>query len=107
LGLAPAHVELVPRLRETLADFVCEGAIAIVDEETVGMIAGQRFPELLQRPCPGGMGCNPQRGVVVDSPGPSGNRNWRKILVVERGIRHFNRIGPRPGLGNQALFNDV
>ena len=45
-----------PQVRETLVDFLCEDAIPIVDEETVGMTARERFPELLQRPLCRGMG---------------------------------------------------
>ena len=36
-----------PQVRETLVDLRSEDAIAIMDEEAVCMIAGQRFPELL------------------------------------------------------------
>ena len=38
------------QVRETDIDFLREDAIPIVNEEAVGMIAGQRFPELLQAP---------------------------------------------------------
>ena len=50
-------------MRETLVDLRSEDAIAIMDEEAVRMIAGQRFPELLQRPCRRGMG----RNVLVEN----------------------------------------
>ena len=39
-----------PQVRETLVDVLSEDAVAIVDQEAVGMIARQRFPELLERP---------------------------------------------------------
>jgi len=55
------------QVRETRVDFLCEDAIAIMDEEAVGMIARQSFPELLQRPCRRGMG----RDVVVENPAGS------------------------------------
>src|SRR6516225_3560006 len=38
------------QVRETLVDLLNEDAIAIVDDEAVGMIARQGFPELLCRP---------------------------------------------------------
>ena len=38
------------QVRETLVDFRSEDAIPIVNEEAVGMIARQGFPELLQAP---------------------------------------------------------
>src|SRR5215471_21782966 len=38
------------QIRQTLVDFLSEDAISIVDDEAVGMVARQRFPELLQRP---------------------------------------------------------
>src|SRR5215469_7130696 len=37
-----------PQVGESLVDFLREDAIPIVNEEAVGMIARQRFPELLQ-----------------------------------------------------------
>src|SRR5215471_18785723 len=45
-----------PQVRQTVVDFLCEDAIAIVDGEAIEMIARQRFPELLQRPLLRGMG---------------------------------------------------
>ena len=36
-----------PQIRQTLVDVFSKDAIAIMDEEAVCMIAGQRFPELL------------------------------------------------------------
>src|SRR5215471_6324030 len=52
---------------QTPVDFRSEDAIAILDEEAVGMIARQRFPELGQRPLRRGMG----RDVVVENPAGS------------------------------------
>ena len=45
-----------PQVRQTLVDLLSEDAVAIVDQEAVGMIAGQRFPELLESPFRRGMG---------------------------------------------------
>src|SRR5215831_14500417 len=56
-----------PQVRQTLVDLFSEEAVAIVDQEAVGMISRQRFPELLQRPFRRGMG----RDVVVDNPAGS------------------------------------
>src|SRR6516164_8180402 len=56
-----------PQVRATLVDFRSEDAIPIVKEEAVGMIAGQRFPELWQRPLRRGMG----RDLVVKNPAGS------------------------------------
>src|SRR5215472_6286179 len=55
------------QVRETLVDFFSEDAISIVDDEAVGMVAWQRFPELLQRPFGRGMGGD----VVVENPAGS------------------------------------
>src|SRR5215471_16602377 len=52
-----------PRFARTPVDFRSEDAIAIMDDEAIGMIARQRFPELLQRPLRRGMG----RDVVVEN----------------------------------------
>jgi hypothetical protein len=41
-----------PQVRQILVDVPSEDAVAIVDQEAVGMIARQRFPELLERPLP-------------------------------------------------------
>ena len=54
------------QIRQTLVDFLSEDAISIVDDEAVGMVAWQRFPELLQRPFRRGMG---RRFVVEDLTG--------------------------------------
>ena len=51
------------QVRQTLVDFLSEDAIAIMDDEAVGMVARQRFPELLQCPFRRGMG----RGVAVEN----------------------------------------
>src|SRR6516165_5350877 len=37
-------------VRQTLVDFRSEDAIAVMDDEAVGMVARQGFPELLQAP---------------------------------------------------------
>ena len=38
------------QIRQTLVDLISEDAIAIVEDEAIGMAARQRFPELRQRP---------------------------------------------------------
>src|SRR5215831_10714679 len=48
---------------KTLVDFLRGDAVAIVDDETIRMIARQSFPGLLQRPFRRGMG----RDVVVEN----------------------------------------
>ena len=44
-----------PKVCKTSVDIHREYAVAIVDDEAVGMVARQRFPELLQRPFRRGM----------------------------------------------------
>ena len=66
VGLGGSHgrpQDSHPQVSETLVDVLTEDAVAIVDQEAVGMIARQRFPKLLQGPCRRGMG----RDVVVDN----------------------------------------
>src|SRR5215471_13095911 len=87
-GLAPASAELVPQLRETLVDFLCEDAIVIMDEEAVGMIARQRFPELLQRPLRGGMG----RDVVEENPAGSDFHDHEGVESTECGGDHHEEV---------------
>jgi hypothetical protein len=36
-----------PQVRQTLVDVLSEDAVAIMDQEAVGMISRQRFPELV------------------------------------------------------------
>src|SRR5215467_3174265 len=50
-----------PQIGKTLVDVRREDTVAIVDDETIRMIARQGFPELLQRPFRRGMG----RDVLV------------------------------------------
>src|SRR5215831_5188404 len=50
-----------PQIGKTPVDFRREDAVAIVDDETIRMIARESFPELLQRPFRRGM----VRDVVV------------------------------------------
>src|SRR5215471_11461605 len=56
-----------PQVRQTLVDLLSEEAVAIVDQEAVGMIARQRFPELLEGPFRRGMG----RDVLMENPAGS------------------------------------
>jgi hypothetical protein len=46
------------QIGKALVDFLGEDAVSIVDDESVRMIARQRFPELLERPLRCGMGSN-------------------------------------------------
>ena len=43
------------QIPKTLVDLLSEDTVPIVDDEAIGMIARQRFPELLQRPFRRGM----------------------------------------------------
>ena len=70
-----------PQVRETLVDLRSEDAIAIMDEEAVRMIAGQRFPELLQRPCRRGMG----RNVLVENLARSNLYDVRRLAATRTG----------------------
>jgi hypothetical protein len=70
-----------PQARETLVDLRSEDAIAIMDEEAVRMIAGQRFPELLQPPCRRGMG----RNVLVENLARSNLYDVRRPAAMRTG----------------------
>src|SRR5215469_14967894 len=52
------------QIPKTLVDLRSEDTVPIVDDEAIGVIARQRFPELLQRPFRRGM----VRDIVVDNP---------------------------------------
>ena len=55
------------QIPKTLVDLLREDTVPIVDDEAIGVIARQRFPELLERPFRRGMG----RDVVVENPAGS------------------------------------
>jgi hypothetical protein len=53
VGLGGSHgrpQDSHPQVSETLVDVLSEDAVAIVDQEAVGMIARRRLSELLERP---------------------------------------------------------
>src|SRR5215831_10819547 len=94
-GLARASAELVPRGARDLVDLLCENAIAIMNEEAVGMTARQRFPELLERPFRRRMG----RNVLVDDPAGSNLYDDEDVESTERGRDHHEEVAGHHGLG--------
>ena len=52
------------QIPKTLVDLLSEDTVPIVDDEAIGMITRQRFPELLQRPFRRGMASD----IVVENP---------------------------------------
>ena len=70
---------LYAKVCQILVDFLSEDAVPIVDDETIRMVARQRFPELLQRPFRRGMG----RGVVVENPAGSDLHDDEDVEGVE------------------------
>src|SRR5215472_5402173 len=52
------------QIPKTLVDLLIEDTVPIVDDEAIGMIARQRFPELLQCPFRRGMASD----IVVENP---------------------------------------
>src|SRR5215471_10155256 len=81
---APASSELVHPGSRDRYRLLCEDAIPIVNEEAVGMIARQRFPELLHCPFRRGMG----REVVVENPAGSHLHDDKDVEGTERGGDH-------------------
>src|SRR5215831_5516377 len=76
------------QVRQTLVDFLCEDAIAIMDDEAIGMISRQRFPELLERPFRRGMG----RDVVVENLAGSNLYDDEDVEGTERGRDHHEEV---------------
>src|SRR5215471_11009204 len=94
------------QIGKTLVDIRREDAVAIVDDETIRMIARQGFPELLQRPFRRGMG----RDVVVENLAGSDLHDNEDVEGTEWGGDHHEEIASHHYLGvvvdegQQALF---
>src|SRR5215467_13565837 len=71
------------QIGKTSVDIRREYAVAIVDDEAVGMVARQRFPELLQRRFRRGMG----RGVEVENLAGSDLHDQREPISRDRPCR--------------------
>src|SRR5215469_13074616 len=76
------------QVRETLVELMSEDAIAIVDDEAIGMVTRQRFPELLQCPFRRGMG----RGVEVENLAGSNLHDDENIEGPEGGGNHHEEV---------------
>ena len=93
-------------MRQTLVNFLSEDAIAIMDDEAVGMIVRQRFPELLQCPFRRGIGCDD----VVETPAASDLHDDQDVQGAEGGGDHREEVAGHhdPGVvtdnGQPALF---
>src|SRR5882762_5201963 len=80
---------------ELLVHLCREDRVTVMDQETVGMIAGNRFAKLLQRP-----GCRWMRGDVAmhDAPCPDLHQE-EHIESSEPGGHHDQEIARDDGLG--------
>src|SRR6516164_6965388 len=83
------------QVRETLVELMSEDAIAIVDDEAIGMITRQRFPELLQCPFRRGMG----RGVEVENLAGSDLHDDENVEGPEGGGDHHEEVAGYHDLG--------
>ena len=94
------------QVRQTLVNFLSEDAIAIMDDEAVGMIVRQRFPKLLQCPFRRGIGCDD----VVETPAASDLHDDQDVQGAEGGGDHREEVAGHhdPGVvtdnGQPALF---
>src|SRR5262249_24017618 len=86
------------QIGKTSVDIRREYAVAIVDDEAVGMIAWQRFPELLQRPFRRGMG----RGVEVENLAASDLHDDENVEGPEGGGDHHEEVAGYHDLGMVA-----
>ena len=82
-------------VRETLVYVLSEDAVAIVDQEAVGMISRQRFPELLERPFRRGMGSD----VLVDNLAGSNLYDDKDVEGAERGGDHHEEVASHHDFG--------
>src|SRR5215813_4370015 len=80
---------------KTSVDIRREYAVAIVDDEGMGMVARQRFPELLQRPFRRGMG----RGVEVENLAGSDLHDDENVEGPEGGGDHHEEVAGYHDLG--------
>src|SRR5215813_7239712 len=83
------------QIGKTSVDIRREYAVAIVDDEAVGMVARQRFPELLQRPFRRGMG----RGVEVENLAGSDLHDDEDVEGPEGGGDHHEEVAGHHDLG--------
>src|SRR5215475_4927681 len=83
------------QIGKTLVDIRREDAVAIVDDETIRMIARQRFPELLQRPFRRRMGSD----VVVENLAGSDLHDNEDVEGTECGGDHHEEVASHHYLG--------
>src|SRR5215831_11724549 len=83
------------QIGKTLVDIRREDGVAIVDDETIRMIARQGFPELLHRPFRRGMG----RDVLVDNLAGSDLHDNEDVEGTECGGDHHEEIASHHNLG--------
>src|SRR5215471_6955893 len=83
------------RIGKTSVDIRREYGVAIVDDEAVGMVARQGFPELLQRPFRRGMG----RGVEVENLAGSDLHDDENVEGPEGGGDHHEEVAGYHDLG--------
>jgi hypothetical protein len=87
-----------PQIGKTLVNGLREDTVPIVDGKAVGMVARQRFPELLQRPfC-----CGMRRGVVVENSAGSDLHDDEDIEGTEGGGDYHEEVAGRYDLGMVA-----
>src|SRR5260370_18761977 len=87
------------QIRKALVDFLGEDAVSIVDDESVRMIARQRFPELLlERPFRRGMGSD----VLVENLTRSDLHHDQDVEGTECGSDHHEEVAGHNDLGMVA-----
>ena len=85
-------------MRQTSVDLLSEDAVAVVNQEAVGMIARQRFPELLQRPFRRGMASD----IVVENPARFDLHDDEDVEGTECGGDHHEEVAGHHDLGMVA-----
>src|SRR5260370_2014344 len=83
------------QIGKALVDFLGEDAVSIVDDESVGMIARQCLPELLECPFRCGMGSD----VLVENPARSDLHHDQDVEGAERGSDHHKEVAGHNDLG--------
>ena len=86
------------QIPKTLVDLLSEDTVPIVDDEAIGMITRQRFPELLQRPFRRGMASD----IVVENPARFDLHDDEDVEGTECGGNHHEEVAGHHDLGMVA-----
>ena len=98
IGLRSPHWRLEhpqPQVAHTLVELLREDAIAVMDQELVGMVSGNRFAKLLECPRCSGMG----RHMGVEDTTRGVFHHHKHVEQTKRGCDHHAEVACHDRLG--------